>query len=305
MAVKNRAASVLARLKMQSKNTGISYQMILQLFLQEEFLRRLCISKYRDNFVLKGGMFIYTMTNFESRPTQDIDFMLRRLSSDLDNVKAIMTEICEKNTGNEFIHIKVVGTEQITPEKKYPGVKTKFIGSIENVRIPFSIDVGIDDVIIPDPRLRIIPTRLPDFEPAEVMTYSIESTIAEKFDAIIMRMETNSRMKDFYDIYYLSGMFNFDGLLLQKAVHNTISHRNRLVPENLFERIDAFSGNSYLVQMWKNFKPAAEAGLTFDEALHGVILFIQPIIDSISNGLEFQEKWNSEIRQWVNGIQGQ
>ena len=127
MAVKNQAASALARLKNQARTEGINYQMCLPLFFQEEFLLRLSHSKYRENLVLKGGMFIYTLTAFKSRPTRDMDFLMRSLSDDL---------------------------EHITLEKKYPSVKTKFMGHINNVRVPFSVDVGIDDIIVPDAMVR-------------------------------------------------------------------------------------------------------------------------------------------------------
>lgn len=151
MAVKNISASVLARLKNQAKTSKISFQMVLQLFAQEEFLRKLSASDYSDNLILKGGMFIYTLTEFDSRPTRDIDFMLRNLQGSLENIESTMKKICTVDTGNDFITIEVVSTEQINVEKKYPGIKTNFIGRINNVRIPFSIDVGIDDIIVPNP----------------------------------------------------------------------------------------------------------------------------------------------------------
>lgn len=109
-------------------------------------------------------MFIYTLTEFENRPTRDMDFMLRYLSGELDNIQSVMTEICEVNTENEFVRLEVVKSERITLEKKYPGVKTKFVGYMNNVRVPFSVDVGIDDVIVPDAVVRRIATRLDGFE---------------------------------------------------------------------------------------------------------------------------------------------
>ena len=206
MAVTNKAASVLARLKNQTKQQHINYQICLQLFIQEEFLRRLSVSKFKDNMILKGGMFIYTLTDFDSRPTKEIDFLVKNLSNDPTMIMNTMSEICKVPTGNDYIDIEVVNSEQITLEKKYPGVKTRFMAHISNVRIPFSIDIGIDDVITPGPILRRIPTRLDGFDEPEIYTYSLESTIAEKLDAILQRMETTSRMKDFYDIFYLSGI---------------------------------------------------------------------------------------------------
>ena len=168
MVVRNQAASALARLKNQAKTEGISYQMCLQLFFQEEFLRRLSHSKYRENLVLKGGMFIYTLTAFDSRPTRDMDFLMRSLSNDLEHIQTVMNEICALPTENDYILLKVTGTEQITLEKKYPGVKIKFMWYINNVRVPFSVDLGIDDVIVPDAMVRRLSTRLEGFEAPEI-----------------------------------------------------------------------------------------------------------------------------------------
>jgi len=100
------------------------------------------------------------------------------------------------------------------------------MGRIGRVKIPFLIDVGIDDVIVPNPIKRSIVTRFPDFVSPEVFTYSLESTIAEKFDAILQRMAGTSRMKDFYDIYYLSEIFDFEGMVIIEAVKsNTSAYR--------------------------------------------------------------------------------
>ena len=91
--IKDMGASVLTRLKKQAKETGINYQTCLQLFAQEEFLRKLETSRYAENLVLKGGMFLYTISNYEGRPTMDIDFMLRRMSNDVAGMETIMEEI--------------------------------------------------------------------------------------------------------------------------------------------------------------------------------------------------------------------
>lgn len=267
MAVKNLPASVLDRLRNQAKAEGITFQMALQLFFQEEFLRKLSVSPYADNLVLKGGMFIYTLTEFDSRPTRDIDFLMQRLSNDLGRIEQIMKEICNTPSDNDFIRFEVTGSERITPDKKYPGIRTRFLGRINNVKVPFSIDIGVDDVIIPDASRRKIPTRLPDFESPEIYTYSLESTIAEKLDAILQRMETTSRMKDFYDIYYLSGMFDFDGGLLHKALKTTLLHRGRTADPQAFEKILHFNESHFLNTQWKAFEPARSAGLSFDEVL--------------------------------------
>lgn len=91
--IKDMGASVLYRLKKQAKETGINYQTCLQLFVQEEFLRKLEASQYVENLVLKGGMFLYTISNYAGRPTMDVDFMLRRITNDIESMERIIKEI--------------------------------------------------------------------------------------------------------------------------------------------------------------------------------------------------------------------
>lgn len=107
------AASVLAKLKNKAKAAGISYQQCLQLFMQEEFLRKLSKSGYEDTLILKGGLFIYTLTNFESRATIDVDFLLRSVSNSLDEVKALILKILATPTGNDYIEMSAKGFEEI------------------------------------------------------------------------------------------------------------------------------------------------------------------------------------------------
>ena len=293
------AASILARLKEQAKETGLSYQMCLQLFCQEEFLRRLSMSQYSSNFILKGGLFIYTLTEFQSRATQDIDFLMLQLSNDIDKVKGIMEEICHVDTANDYIKIEVLNTETITPEKEYQGVSVKFIGRIKQVRIPFSIDLGIDDVIVPKAVIRSLKTRLIDFDAPQVYTYSLESTIAEKFDAILKRMEGTSRMKDFFDIYYLSSMFDFDGRKLQEAIWQTIQHRGTVYETNSFDRIAAFNGNAFLLAQWTRFQPSMQMQLPeFASIIKRLEDFLKPVFVASINEIELFMDWSAEQEKW-------
>ena len=105
------AASVLAKLRNKAKASGISYQQCLQLFMQEEFLRKLSKSGYNDFLILKGGLFIYTLTNFESRATIDVDFLLRGYSNSMENVKSLIRKIIDTPTGNDYIEMTVKGFE--------------------------------------------------------------------------------------------------------------------------------------------------------------------------------------------------
>ena len=218
----DKAASVLAKLKNKAKISGISYQQCLQLFMQEEFLRKLSKSGYEDNLILKGGLFIYTLTNFESRATIDVDFLLRGFSNSIEDVKSMIGKIIETSTGNDFVSMTAKGFEEISPQRKYHGISTQIIGQIKNVHVPFNVDIGVGDIIVPKAEERKINTQLPDFEKPVIKTYSLESTIAEKFDAILQRFELTGRMKDFYDIYYLARTFDFEGAKLRAAIFETL-----------------------------------------------------------------------------------
>ena len=196
------AASVLARLKNKAKESGRSYQLCMQLFCQEEFLRRLEKSEYAENLVLKGGLFIYSLTDFDSRVTVDVDFLLRKIPNTPEQLRVILEKIIEVDTGNDFVTFEIKDIAPIAVAKKYAGIGVSIIARIKNTKTPFSIDFGVGDIIVPKQEKRKIPTQLSDFDAPMVNTYSIETTVAEKIDAILSLMEFSSRMKDYYDIYF-------------------------------------------------------------------------------------------------------
>ena len=247
------AASVLAKLKNKAKNDGIGYQQCLQLFMQEEFLRKLSKSGYDDFLVLKGGLLIYTLTNFESRATIDVDFLLRSYSNSIDNVKNLIFEIIGTPTGNDYIEMTAKSFDEISPQRKYHGISTQIIGKIKNVRVPFHVDIGVGDIIVPKAEQRKINTQLPGFKVPVIKTYSLESTIAEESDAILQRFELTSRMKDFYDIYYLSRTFDFEGAKLKSAIYSTLQHRGTPYHRDSFKRVVALAQNEDLQKRWKYF----------------------------------------------------
>lgn len=186
--------SVLAKLKNKSQDSEMFFQVHLRLFCQEEFLRRLSLSNYVDNLILKGGLFIFTLSGFESRATIDIDFLLKQMPSSIKDTQKIISEIINIPSGNNYISFEIDGIEEITPQRKYKGVSAKLIGKTKNTKTPFVIDFGVGDVIVPKAKKCNIPTQLDGFVSPEINTYSLESTIAEKFDAIIERMELSSRI---------------------------------------------------------------------------------------------------------------
>ena len=293
------AASVLAKLKNKAKASGISYQQCLQLFFQEEFLRRLAGSKYADNFILKGGLFIYTLTNFESRATVDVDFLMRGLHNDLARMDEIIAEILAVDTGNDFVTFKAGKTEPIALQRKYHGISTQITGYIKNVRVPFNVDIGVGDVIVPNAQRRNIQTQLDGYEKPEILTYSLESTIAEKFDAILQRFELTGRMKDFYDIYYLSRTFDFDGLKLQTAIQETLQNRGTAYEKDSFDRILALADDPDMQTKWRYFlKTLGNPDMPFADVIAGIKAFLLPVWNAIKEENELLDSWHSNGLAW-------
>ena len=293
------AASVLARLRNKAKAAGISYQQCLQLFMQEEFLRKLSKSGYEDALILKGGLFIYTLTNFESRATVDVDFLLRSVSNSLEEVQALIMKILAVPTGNDYIEMTAKGFEKISPQRKYHGISTQIIGKIKNVRVPFNVDIGVGDVIVPCAEERTIHTQLPDFEAPVIMTYSLESTIAEKFDAILQRFELTGRMKDFYDIYYLAKTFDFDGARLQMAIARTLERRNTPHDRDSFKRIISLTDDMDVQKRWRFFlKNMKDDSLVFSEVIEKIKVFLEPIYDTMINNSVYEKRWNAKEWEW-------
>ena len=296
------AASVLAKLKNKAKASGIRYQQCLQLFFQEEFLRKLAASKYAENFVLKGGLFIYTLTNFESRATVDVDFLMRGLNNDLARMDEIIAEILAVPTGNDFVTFKASKTEPIAVQRKYHGVSTQITGYIKNVRVPFNVDIGVGDVIVPHAERRSIQTQLDGYEKPEVLTYSLESTIAEKFDAILQRFELTGRMKDFYDIYYLSRMFDFDGLKLQTAIQETLLNRGTAYEKDSFDRVIALADDDDMQIKWRYFlKTLGNPEISFETVISGLQDFLEPVWKCILAEEKFLMNWQTINTDWTKG----
>lgn len=293
------AASVLARLKNKAQISGRSYQLCLQLFCQEEFLRRLEKSKYSDNLVLKGGLFIYTLTDFDSRVTVDVDFLLRQMPNTPEQLKTVLEEIIATPTGNDFITFEIKDVVPIAVAKKYAGIGASIVARIKNTKTPFSIDFGVGDVIVPKQEKRKIPTQLSDFDAPTVNTYSLETTIAEKLDAILDLMEFSSRMKDYYDIYYLANKFDFDGGTLTKALKKTFENRGHAFTIEQFEQVMAFAENDAMQKKWKAFCRKTDTKTDdFNTVLKTIKEFlIEPFIAAVEN-IDFTESWSASSGKW-------
>lgn len=294
------AASVLARLKNKAAESGRSYQLCLQLFCQEEFLRRLEKSKYAENLVLKGGLFLYSLTDFDSRVTVDVDFLLRQIPNTPEQLKGILEEVIAIQTGNDFVTFEIKDITPIAVAKKYAGMGASMVAHIKNTRTPFGIDFGVGDIIVPKQEKRKIPTQLNDFVSPIINTYSIETTVAEKIDAILSLMEFSSRMKDYYDIYYLASKFDFDGVTLTEALKKTFENRGHSFTIAQFEQVMTFDNDDAMQKKWKAFIRKIDTKTDdYSTVLKTIKEFLTKPFTAAARGKEFTEKWSATNGEWI------
>ncbi len=294
------ATSVLARLKNKAKESGRSYQLCLQLFCQEEFLCRLEKSRYAENLVLKGGLFLYTVTDFDSRVTMDVDFLLRKVPNTPEQLRSVLEEIIAASTGNDFVTYEIKDIAPIAVAKKYAGIGASLVAHIKNTRTPFSIDFGVGDVIVPRQEKRRLPTQLSDFPAPTVNTYSLETTIAEKLDAILSLMEFSSRMKDYYDIYYLANKFDFDGATLTEALRKTFENRGHTFTAEQFEQVMAFDQDDAMRKKWTAFCRKIDTKTDdYSVVLKTIGVFLAEPFAAAIMGVGYVKHWDTQNNQWI------
>lgn len=293
-------ASILARLKLRAKKEGLQLQLLLNLFCQEEVLRRVSKSRFSENLILKGGLLLYSISEFTSRPTMDADYLLKNYSNDFADIQKLVNEIIKATNETDYISFEIRGLEPIAEHREYNGIRVNLIGLIKNTKTPFSIDFGVEDVVVPAPSKRMLPTLLSDFEKPEVLTYSLESTIAEKFDAIISRMELTGRMKDFFDIYYLASTCDFEGRKLQEAIYETLQNRGTPYEHNSLGQILNLSSDKDMIKRWNVFcKKVLRLNLDFDDVLELIVKFLIPPYNAIINENECFNIWKSNNKEYL------
>lgn len=213
-----------------------------------------------------------------------------------------MEEIIAIPTDNDFVTFEITDIAPIAVTKKYAGIGVSLIARIKNTKTPFSIDLGVGDVIVPNQEKRKIPTQLEDFESPTINTYSLETTIAEKIDAILSLMEFSSRMKDYYDIYYLANKFDFDGATLSDALRKTFENRGHTFTIEQFEQVMAFDSDEGMQKKWKAFCRKIDVKTDdYSAVLRNIQKFLfKPFIAAINKD-SFCEQWSANQNTWVQG----
>ncbi len=279
---KNISASVRQRLLNRSKTDKRPFNELLQYYAMERFLYRLSKSSHADHYILKGALMLRAWRSPEFRATMDID-MLGRTSNEEANIVAQIRDIIALDVDSNGLVFDPdsIQTEQITEDADYEGIRIRFRGLLGTARINMQINIGFGDIVYPEPEEADLPTML-DSPAPRLLCYSRESSIAEKFEAMVKLGFLNSRMKDFYDIWLLSRQFHFEQATLAEAIRLTFEQRGIVLPSD----IDAFSETfidtkqSQWMAFYKRLKQD-HIPASFQDIVAEVESFLLPIVSSI------------------------
>ena len=217
--------SLKARANNIAKELSISQNVVYDRFFFDAFLARLTASPYKDNFVLKGGLYLSSVLGVHSRSTIDMDFHIKSLLMEKENIMKVVADITNIDLGDGIV-FQVLEAGDIMPEDIYGGFQVKVTAKLDNVRHTFGIDIATGDPIVPSDRnydYRCLVTG----EVLPIKAYSLESVIAEKLETVLAKQFANSRSKDYYDLYILRKTQRDNVALdvLKEAFKETCKHR--------------------------------------------------------------------------------
>lgn len=219
-------AKVNAMIRKKSEESGVSINTLLLLYFFETFLEGMAESKYKTNLIIKGGFLLSSMLGIETRTTMDMDMALANRTLDENTAKEIFDEIALVASKDE-INFEVQSISEIKIEDKYPGFRVSILGRLENIRQPFSVDIATGDPITPKAIEYRYKSVFDSSREIKVLSYNLETIIAEKLETAVSRKTDNSRSKDFYDLYIVFSLMmdSVDVDLLREATEKTFGYR--------------------------------------------------------------------------------
>ncbi|GAB4288072.1 MAG: nucleotidyl transferase AbiEii/AbiGii toxin family protein [Marinilabiliales bacterium] len=298
--IKNQTASILRRLLNFAKQHQIDFNRILLIYFQQCFLKRLSLSEYKNQLIMKGGLLFSVELNTSSRPTKDMDFLGHRISNQPEKILDVIKEIIQIELEDGVIFDREnLNSEIISEQNSYNGVRIFVPVFLGRATTRLQIDIGFGDIVILEPVNSSIPVLLTN-DTIEIMAYSWESVIAEKFEAIVSFGDLNSRMKDYYDIYYIINHVEIDGTHLKEALEETFSRRRTDFGHIEYIFSESFIRNKNKMSQWNAFlrKVGEETHPDFSEVMSAIVKFLLPVISSIQENTEFKKLWNWQEKKW-------
>lgn len=274
----NSAQAVKDKLRNISKEKNIDFNSVMRFYMYDRFVERLSKSKYKDNFILKGGFYLSKLFGLDNRSTMDIDTAIRKTKFTEENIIKMITEIINIDV-DDNVKFRIEKTEPIRDEDEYGGLRITINFTLENMRDSFHIDIATGDPIHPGPDDYKYESLIGN-EVYKVWSYNLETVLAEKIETILSKLEASSRMKDYYDIYLIH-KFKFNKINKTKfrgAVEKTFEKRE--FDADLIANLNVVKDSKILRDKWTSYsrKNSYTRKITFEQTLKCLEEFIEILI---------------------------
>ena len=267
----------------KSRNLAATYNItaneVLQNYMFERILERLSISKYKSNFILKGGLLLSSIMGIDTRTTMDMDTCIKGINLTDEQLYKVLKEILNIDVGDN-VSFEIKNFEPIREEDDYGGLRYNIIAKFDNIKVNLSIDIATGDLITPR-EIEYDYKMIFEDRSLKIMTYNIESIIAEKFQTVISRGILNSRMKDYYDLYYLLTCKEISKKNLKNAIIRTFEKRETDI--NDIDRVlTEIKTSDFIKELWITYSKqhAYADNIEFEQVIN-VIQKIKEIINDI------------------------
>ena len=264
-----------ALIRNKAAGDGDKAQILLRIYMMERLLERISVSRYRDNFILKGGMLVSSLVGVDMRTTMDIDTTVKALPLTQEKAKAFLEEIMAIDL-EDNVSFRITKIEDIMEGHEYEGFRFHIEGVLEKLRQTIKIDISTGDAITPAAMEYELPLILENRK-IGLWAYNMETLLAEKLETVMTRAEANTRMRDFYDIYILTRQkaFEFNPTHLKEAFAATCRKRGSEAVMPFFDEVlESIEASPEMQDAWENYRknnPYVE-DLTWGEAVHSVKL---------------------------------
>lgn len=252
--IKN-ATQLKAKIKNFAKEKNMDSRTVLQEYVLERFIDRISKSKYKNDFILKGGVLISSMVGVDLRSTLDIDTTIKGFEFTLDKLNEVLNEIIKTDIGDMF-NFKILMNKKIMEETEYHGYRVTLEANFDTISQKFKIDISTGDIITPNEVKYNIKQMLSD-DKIEILAYNIETILSEKIHSIIQKGEDNTRARDYYDIYILekTKKEEINNNILKEAIINKFEERkNSNLVSNIYLKVLDLEKNIKLKELWNEYR---------------------------------------------------
>ncbi|EHF03384.1 hypothetical protein HMPREF1032_00032 [Subdoligranulum sp. 4_3_54A2FAA] len=238
-----------------SREKSADAQILMRNYMMERFLERISLSEYRDKFILKGGMLVAAMVGLDARSTMDLDATIKGANVNVEDIENLISSIVTVPI-DDGVKFQLKSISEIMDEAEYPGIRVSMSTTFDGVVTPLKIDISTGDAITPREVRYSFKLMLED-RSIDIWAYNLETVLAEKLETIITRTTTNTRMRDFYDIYILEQLHGttLNPKILHDALLATAHKRGSEKYLNQAEEVfDEVENDSVMQKLWEAYR---------------------------------------------------